>query len=509
MTTSVKSDRHPTPLPARIARAFSAESDCPSRAQALNVVGMIRLIAAFGLLAALLAPLAGAQDSPAPRKPNIIFILADDLGYGDLGCYGQRMFQTPQIDRLAAEGMRFTQAYAGATVCAPSRCSLMTGLHGGHAKVRGNKRVPLTAQDTTVASLLRQAGYATALCGKWGLGQPDDSGAPNKQGFDFFFGYADQMHAHNYYPAFLWKNGERFPLANVMPPDAPKMGQGVAVEKKVWSHDVISEQALGWIRANAERPFFMYLAITLPHANNEGKKEGMEVPSDAPYTDKPWPQPEKNKAAMMARMDATVGQVVALLKELKIDDDTLVIFSSDNGPHNEGGVKSEFFKSSGPLRGVKRDMYEGGIRVPFIVRWPGRVKAGTTSDFVTAFWDFLPTATDVAGVTAKPPVALDGQSILPTLLGREQKPPAHLYFEFHERGFDQAVRFGDWKAVRLGTKKPVELYDLKSDLAESKDVAAAHPEVVKQAEALFTSARTDSPDFPIDERPRKNRPVEK
>jgi arylsulfatase A-like enzyme len=440
---------------------------------------------------------------PQGRPPNVVFILADDLGYGDLGCYGQKQLRTPNIDRLAGEGMRFTQAYAGATVCAPSRCALMTGLHGGHMRIRGNKKVPLRAEDFTAAELFKQTGYATALCGKWGLGQHDDEGAPNKHGFDFFFGYADQTHAHNYYSEYLWKNDQKVALPNVVPA-APnwKVGQGVASERKVWSHDLIEAEALKWIRANHQKPFFLYLAITLPHANNEGKQAGMEVPSTAAFAEKDWPAPEKGKAEMIRRMDEGVGAVMGLLKELNVDNNTLVIFASDNGPHNEGGVKSTFFQSSGPLRGTKRDLYEGGIRVPFIARWPGKVPAGVTSDVVTAFWDFLPTAADIAGATDRLPKDLDGRSILPTLLGKEQKPPAYLYFEFHERGFDQAVRFGDWKAVRLGFGQPIELYDLKSDLGETKNVAAARPDVVKQAEALMASARSDSADFPVDKRVR-------
>jgi arylsulfatase A-like enzyme len=466
------------------------------------------------LLLSVLILIAGfpAAAADAPRKPNIVFILADDLGYGELGCYGQKEILTPNIDRFAREGLRFTDAYAGATVCAPSRCSLMTGLHGGHARIRGNKRVPLQPQDVTVADLLKRAGYATALCGKWGLGQPTDSGAPNKHGFDYFFGYADQTHAHNYYPAYLWKNDQKFPLSNVMPEKALPFGQGVALQKKQWSHDLIAAEALNFIRSNKDRPFFLYFPATLPHANNEGKKEGMEVPSDAPYSDKSWPQPEKNKAAMITRLDTSVGQVMSLLKELNLDEDTLIIFASDNGPHNEGGVKAEFFHASGPLRGIKRDMYEGGIRVPFIARWPGHVQPNTTTDFITAFWDFLPTAAEIAGVAAdKVPAKLDGQSILPTLLGKEQKPHDYLYFEFHERGFDQAVRFGDWKAVRVGFEQPIELYNLKEDLGEKNNVAAKHPDLVKKAQELMSAARADSPDFPIDKklRPRgKEQPKE-
>lgn len=444
----------------------------------------------------------GTHTSAAP-KPNIIYIMADDLGYGDLGCYGQQQIQTPHIDRLATEGLRFTNAYAGATVCAPSRCSLMTGLHGGHARIRGNKRVPLTAQDITIADLLHNAGYATALCGKWGLGQGDDIGAPNKHGFDFFFGYADQVHAHNYYPPFLWKNGEKFPLQNVMPANVPSpFGQGVAIEKKQYSHDLIESEALNFIKTNKDKPFFLYLPLTLPHANNEGKQAGMEIPSDAPYSNKDWPQQEKNKAAMITRLDATVGKVMSLLKDLNLEDNTLLIFTSDNGPHNEGGVKAAFFNSSGPLRGIKRDLYEGGIRIPFIARWPGHIKPSTTTDFATAFWDFLPTAADVAGIADKVPAHLDGFSIVPTFEGEQQKPHDYLYFEFHERGFDQAVRFGDWKAVRVGFEQPIELYNLKNDEGEKNNVAADHPDLVKKANDLMSAARTDSADFPIDKKVR-------
>jgi arylsulfatase A-like enzyme len=439
----------------------------------------------------------------AADKPNIVFILADDLGYGELGCYGQTQVKTPNIDRLAAEGLRFTNAYAGATVCAPSRCSLMTGLHGGHARIRGNKRVPLAPDDVTVAQLLKDAGYETALFGKWGLGDPGTTGSPNKKGFDTFFGYTDQVHAHNYYPAFLFKNEDKFPLPNVMPKGAAPRGQGVAIEKKAWSHDVIGGEALTWLRGGHDKPFLLYLPFTLPHANNEGKQAGMEVPSDAPYSDKDWPQPEKNKAAMITHLDDTVGQVMAILKEKNLDENTLVIFTSDNGPHNEGGAKAAFLKASGPLRGVKRDMYEGGIRVPFIARWTGHVKPNATTDFVTAFWDFLPTAADLAGATDKLPKNLDGQSILPTLLGKPQLPHEYLYFEFHEKGFDQALRIGDWKAVRHGTQKSIELYNLKDDLGETKDVAADHPDVVAKAKELFQTARTDNPKFPVDETPRK------
>jgi arylsulfatase A-like enzyme len=401
----------------------------------------------------------------------------------------------------------------------------MTGLHGGHARIRGNKKVPLAPDDLTVATLLKRAGYQTAAFGKWGLGEIGTTGSPLKQGFDTFFGYTDQTHAHNYYPTFLWKNDQKFPLPNTVPPNpAWRFNQGVATDKKVWSHDAITTEALTWLRTHASTtdneprtkdnsPFFLCLPFPRPHANNESQANGMEVPSDAPYSDKPWPQPEKNKAAMIARLDQTVGQITALLKELHQEDNTLILFTSDNGPHNEGGVHADFFHASGPFRGVKRDLYEGGIRVPLIARWPTHIAPNSTTDFVTASWDFLPTAADLAGIdlhnssliTPHPSLraGLDGHSILPTLLGRAQEPHPYLYFEFHERGFEQALRIRDYKIVRHGTRKPVEIYHLPSDPGEAKDLAKTDPVLTRQALDLFTSARTDSTDFPIDESPRK------
>ncbi|HEX30232.1 TPA: N-acetylgalactosamine-6-sulfatase, partial [Candidatus Poribacteria bacterium] len=298
----------------------------------------------------------GKDPNPGDRKPNIIFILADDLGYGDLGCYGQRLIETPNIDALAAEGIRFTQCYAGSTVCAPSRCALMTGFHTGHARVRGNKLIPLRPRDVTVAEILKGAGYTTAIIGKWGLGEPGTTGVPNLKGFDEWFGYLNQRRAHNYYPEYLWRNTEKYWIKGNM--------NG---KKGVYSHDLFTEEALKFIRRNRGNPFFLYLAYTIPHANNElGRKtgNGMEVPSDEPYSDRSWPQVEKNFAAMVTRMDRDVGRIVSLLKELGIDGETVIFFSSDNGPHREGGHDPKFFKSSGPLRGIKRDLYEGGIRVP-------------------------------------------------------------------------------------------------------------------------------------------------
>ncbi len=461
----------------------------------------------FGLASADLLAFGGQPAyslGPAERKPSIIFILADDLGYGDLGCYGQTKIITPNLDKLAAEGMRFTSFYAGSTVCAPSRCALMTGRHTGHAIIRGNATVPLRPQDLTVAEVLKQAGYRTALIGKWGLGNPNTTGVPQKKGFDEFLGYLDQVHAHDYYPDYLWRYD---------PPTDAKPGYDGRVEftenrggrKGVYVNDLFTSAALRFIRINKPeplnryRPFFLYLAYTIPHANNEeGRRtgNGMQVPSDAPYSDQPWPAVEKNKAAMISRLDGYVGQVLDKLKELKIDDSTVLFFSSDNGPHKEGGVDPKFFQSSGPLRGIKRDLYEGGIRVPLIVRWPGRIKAGTTNDQAWAFWDFLLTAAELA--SAKVPPALDGISLLPTLLGQPQtNRHDFLYWEFHERGFQQAMRMGEWKAVRPQAGAPLELYNFSTDLGEKQNVAGQNSEVVARIEEYLKGARSESELWPI------------
>ena len=450
---------------------------------------------------------AAAAGSSPDRKPNIIFILADDLGYGDVGCYGQKRIKTPSLDRLAAEGMRFTQAYAGSTVCAPSRCTLMTGLHTGHCRVRGNKRLPLRPGDVTVAELLKAQGYATGIIGKWGIGEPGTTGIPNRQGFDTWFGYLNQRHAHNYWPTYLWRNQERAPLKNVVPGEG-KEGAGVASERVDYSHDLFAGEALAFVEKQVAGPFFLYLAFTIPHANNEAGRNGMEVPGDEPYSAEPWPQQQKNHAAMITRMDRDIGRLVALLKQLGIDERTVVIFSSDNGPHREGGADPKFFGASGPLKGIKRDLYEGGIRVPTLARWPGRIKAGSVSHHAWAFWDFLPTACELAGATV--PKNIDGLSFLPALLGKPQKTHEYLYWEFHERGFNQAIRMGDWKGVRRrGRSGKTELYDLSKDLGETKNIAADHPDVVRKIEALFTAARTDNPHFPVrDPQPaRKKKPA--
>jgi len=427
---------------------------------------------AFAVLVVFLTVIAVASAAP---KPNVIFILADDLGYGDLGCFGQTKIKSPNLDRLAAEGMRFTQAYAGTTVCAPSRCALLTGKHTGHSAIRGNKEFlpegqePMPADTFTVAHLMKRAGYRTGIIGKWGLGHPTSASTPEKMGFDYFFGYNCQRKAHEYYPEYLWRNTNQ-----------------VALDGKTYSHDLMAEESLEFVRRNQANPFFLYLAFTVPH----GK---FQVPEQGAYAKEDWPEQSKNIAAMITRLDKDVGRLLALLKELKLDENTLVFFASDNG----AGYPPKFFQSSGPLRGMKRDMYEGGLRSPSIARWPDRIKAGVVSEQVWAFWDLLPTLAELTG--QKPPPNLDGVSILPALLEGKAVEHPPLYFEFHERGFTVAARIGDWKAVRLGTKLPIELYDMKSDAAEQHDMAAEHPDVVMRFEEFLRTARTESEVWPIRE----------
>ncbi len=428
--------------------------------------------------------------SPGEVRPNIIFIMADDLGYGDLGSYGQETLKTPHIDRLATEGIRFTQVYSGSTVCAPSRCALMTGMHMGHATVRGNHRPewPLRPDDVTVAEVLKTVGYRTAMFGKWGVGGPGTLGLPNLQGFDEFFGYLSQVHAHNFYPDHLWTNNiETF------------LRRNLSGQRGTYSHDLFTERALGFLERNHERPFFLYLPYTIPHANNERGRatgDGMEVPDYGSFAGKDWPAPEKGMAAMVERLDADVGRILDKLDELRITKNTIVFFTSDNGPHREGGHDPEFFGSRGSLRGIKRDLYEGGIRVPMIVRWPGQIEPGQVSDQVWAFWDVLPTVAELAGASA--PEGIDGISVAPAILGREQqRQHEYLYWEFFEGGFKQAVRMGDWKGVRVGAKSKIELYDLKTDLGEERNLASENPAVVESIDRIMKTARTDVPEFPI------------
>ena len=425
-----------------------------------------------------------APGAEPPQKPNLVFILADDLGYGDLGCYGQETIATPNLDRLAAEGMRFTDHYAGSTVCRPSRLVLLTGYHTGHTPISSNAKYWLTPEDLTVTELLKRAGYATGGIGKWALGIPGSTGMPHKQHFDLWVGYLDQGEAHNYYPEYLWRNDRKLPLEGNVVGDEPR----VSIRRTTYAHDVMTEAALEFIGRHAGRPFFLQAHYTIPHANNEGGRatgNGMEVPDHGVYQDRDWPDTEKGFAAMVARLDGDVGRIIALLRELGIEKKTLVLFSSDNGPHQEGGHKLEFFDSGGPLRGFKRDLYEGGIRVPMIAWWPGQVEPGSVSDHPSAFWDFLPTACELAGVNS--PQGIDGISYLPELLGKPQKKHEHLYWQYQGK---EAVRKGRWKAVRLGPDKPVELYDLDADVGEQKDVAGEHPDVVAELERTMKQARS-------------------
>jgi len=451
----------------------------------LNALGL-------GALAMSLRP-GRVHAADTAGKPNIVYIIADDLGYGDLGCYGQRHFGTPNIDRLAAEGLKFTQHYAGSTVCAPSRCVLVTGLHTGHSYIRGNRehkpigQEPIPAHTITVAKRLKAAGYATGAFGKWGLGYPGSEGDPIRQGFDEFFGYNCQRNAHRYYPDHLFHNDRK-----------------VALDGKTYSHGLIMARALDFIRRHKARPFFCFMPVTIPHA-------AMQVPEQyvAPfretfsqfagvvgrYAGTETKNPVAAFAGMMTVLDESVGQVLALLKELGLDENTVVMFTSDNGPHREGGHKPEFFNSNGPLKGLKRDLTEGGIRVPMLARWPGRIRPGTTTDHVSAFWDVLPTLCDLAGAAS--PTGIDGISLMPTLLGQadRQKPHTYLYWEFHERGGKRAVRKGRWKAIQRDLNKtpgPVLLFDLATDLGEEHDVADAHPEIVAEIKRLFAAAHTRS-----------------
>lgn len=442
-------------------------------------------------LAAVGAPALGG--SQGARRPNVVLILADDLGYGDLGCYGQQQIETPNLDRMAAEGVRFTQAYAGSTVCAPSRCALETGLHTGHARVRGNRYpdMPLAPEDATLGKLFRQAGYRTALFGKWSLGGLGTTGYPLRQGYDEFFGYFSQTHAHNYYPEHLLENEEAYLLRG-----------NFGAKRTEYAHDLFTERALKFLEKSDPRPFFLYLAYTIPHANNEMGRDtgdGMEVPDYGVYAGRDWPRPEKGFAAMITRMDRDVGRLLAKLRERGLAENTLVIFSSDNGPHQEGGHRADFFQSSGPLRGIKRDLYEGGIRVPTLAWWPGTIRPAQVSDHIWAFWDLPATCAELAGAPA--PRATDGISIVPALTGGRQPRHEYLYWEFHERGFHQAARMGPWKAVRFGRRRPIELYNLEEDIGEKHDVAARHPGVVKQMGEILERARTDTPDWPVREIP--------
>lgn len=443
----------------------------------------------------------------AADRPNLIWIMADDLGYGELGCYGQTVIATPNLDRMAAQGMRFTQWYAGATVCAPSRSVLMTGQHHGHTRVRGNAgdRNPaaqaLRSDDTTVAKLLQQNGYRTALIGKWGLGDvgPADTGLPRKQGFDEFFGYLSQHHAHNHFPDFLWRNEQRISLPNKIEPVGDR-GAGYATQAVQYADDLFADAALKFVDDNKTRPFFLYWCMVIPHANNErtrALKNGAHVPDFGPYANQDWPDPDKGHAAMITRLDGYVGRMMNALREQGLLENTLVVFTSDNGPHHESNHNPSRFQPQGPLTGMKRSLTDGGIRVPFIAWWPGRIKEGQVSDHVGYFGDWMATAAELSNATM--PAGCDSISFAPTLLGNPARQKQHdfLYWEFHERGFKQAALYqGRWKGIRGGSPNArIALYDLQSDIAEKIDVAGSHPEIVAKIENYLSNARSESADW--------------
>ncbi len=463
----------------------------------------------------------------AERPPNIILIVADDLGYGELGSYGQEKIRTPNIDRLAEEGMRFTQHYSGSPVCAPSRAVLLTGLHTGHAYIRDNDELsergdvwhdlslegqrPLPANTYTIGTMLQEAGYVTGAIGKWGLGGPASTGEPNRQGFDHWFGYLCQRIAHNYYPPYLWRNTEKHVLANEyffphqrLPEDADPHDPAsyAPYSGSEYSMDLMAEEALAFIADNQNHPFFLYLPFPVPHAALQVPDESLQEYEGAfpetPYRGDqgylPHPKPRAAYAAMITRMDREIGRILALLGDLGLEENTVVFFTSDNGPTFNGGTDSEFFGSAGPLRGLKTQLYEGGIRVPLIARWPGHVAPGSVSDHVSAFWDFLPTLADLAEKDI--PVQVDGLSMKPTLLGESAGQSRHeyLYWEYQGR---QAVRLGDWKGYRPRIDSPIELYDLVADVGEQTDVAAQHPDIVARITEIMATARTESDLFPL------------
>jgi len=440
---------------------------------------------------------------PAAPKPNIIYILADDLGYGDLGCYGQKTLKTPNLDRMAREGMRFTRHYAGSTVCAPSRCVLLTGLHTGHARIRGNGPGQLLPGDITFAKVLQQHGYQTGCFGKWGIGSPPPLNDPQRHGFDEFYGYINMYHAHNYYPEFMIHNGRKVPLRNVLYDDwrakrtGPREGAGVARVAKDFAPHLIADKMLEYIRDCAkqnDKPFFVYYALNIPHANNEGggekriERNGMRVPDWGSHANLDMPDQEKGFARMIDYIDRDTGKILTLLKELDIDDNTVVMFSSDNGPHQEGGHKMAFFDSNGPLRGMKRDLFEGGIRVPFIARWPGHIPSKKVNHHISAFQDIFPTLLELAGIENKH--RTDGISMVPVLLKRKgQRKHDHLYWEFLERGGRVALLKGEWKGIRLNSQKnpngPLEIYHLEKDIGEETNLALQQKKLTKEFEAIM------------------------
>jgi arylsulfatase A len=429
------------------------------------------------------------------KKPNIIFVLCDDLAQGDLGCYGQKLIKTPRLDQMAAEGTRFTQAYCGTTVCAPSRSSLLTGLHIGHCPIRANRatppegQMPLPAGTLTVARVLKEAGYATACIGKWGMGMFDTTGSPLKVGFDHFFGYNCQTHAHSYFPTYLYRDDQRFDLPG-------NDGKGVG---KTYAQNLIANETLDWVRRQKNRPFFLFYAVTLPHGR-------YEIDNVGPYAQTDWTPTQKNYAAMVSRLDSDIGRLLDLLRELRIDENTIVFVAGDNGssfaPTSELG--RHFNQAGNGLRGFKRSMYEGGLRQAALVRWPGHVPAGRVRDEPWAFWDFLPTAAELAGTKLPVSCRPDGYSLVSFLQGGPAPRREYFYWELHEgQRSIQAVRFGDWKAVRNGPSAAIELYDLGTDPAEKKDLAGEKPDLVTRAQMLMKAAHIDDPNWPMRDPPAK------
>lgn len=464
----------------------------------------------LALCATSLVLVSCSSEGKKKTLPNIVFILADDLGYGDLSCYGQQRFSTPNIDRLASQGMLFRQHYAGCTVSAPSRSCLMTGLHTGHTPIRGNKewdpegQWPLPASSITMAEMLKSCGYTTGAFGKWALGYIGTEGDPNSQGFDEFFGYNCQRLSHNYYPGHLWHNQEKIILHNN---DSGKTG--------TYGPDIIHKAALDFIKTNRNKPFFLYYPSIIPHAELYAKEEYMGkfrgkfnpekvfngTDSGPGYrTGAYGSQPESHAAfaALITQLDDQVGEIMALLNELGLEKNTVVVFTSDNGPHLEGGADPDYFNSNGELRGYKRDLYEGGIRVPLIVRWPDRIKAGSVSDHVSAFWDFMPTFAELTGSEIQ---GSDGISLLPSLTDKKQPEHSFLYWEFHEQGGKMAVRMGNWKAVRFisdtSDNGRIELYDLSEDKGEENDVSESNPEIVKEIIDIIQREHKPSDAFPL------------
>ena len=465
---------------------------------------MVTKISVSLLGAVFIAGMSGCRKAP-DRPMNVVYILADDLGYGDLGCYGQRLIKTPHIDRMAKEGMLFTRHYAGCSVSAPSRCSLMTGLHTGHTQVRGNREIrpegqqPMREGTYTLGKLMKSAGYATGIFGKWGLGNPGSASVPNNMGFDEFFGYNCQRQAHSYYPDHLWHNEEK-----VLFPENESNARGT------YSQDLIHVRALDFIRAHKEQPFFALLTYTLPHAELNLPHDSIYQMYEHSFQETPYigkfdnvrggyntsERPLASFAAMVSRLDRYVGEVMAELRRLGLDRNTLVIFTSDNGPHHEGGADPDFFDSNGPLRGIKRDVYEGGIRVPMVAWCPGRIKGGVKSDHICAFWDVMPTLAELTGTVL--PEATDGISFLPTLFSKgKQLTHDYLYWEFHEQGGRQALRCGKWKLIRqpIVGRTALELYDLETDIHEDVNLTKQYPEKVQELVALMDSARVESPCF--------------